>query len=220
MFEAIGKFCYRFRWLVIALWIVLFGVSVVATPLLANVLTAGFANPHAPSQQAAALIQREVQAGRDQRPRRLQERHLAGHRAEFQAAEKQALDALSAANIPDLESIQTYASTGSDLLVSKDGKSSVAVLNFSAPQQTVQKEMEDIRSALAGSRAQDLRHRGAGREPGTHRLLVPRPAEGGALRAARGPHRADLRLRQPGVGGPPGHHGRPGRHGHPRGRCT
>jgi RND superfamily putative drug exporter len=53
-----------------------------------------------------------------------------------------------------LQSIQTYASTGSDLLLSKDGTSSVAVLNFSAPTQTVQKETERIRDALAGSELQ------------------------------------------------------------------
>ncbi len=69
---------------------------------------------------------------------------------EFKAAEQRALDGLTAANIPNLESIQTYASTGSDLLVSKDGTSSVAVLNFSAPSQTVQKGMQEIKTALAG----------------------------------------------------------------------
>ena len=63
MFHAIGNFCYRFRWIVIAVWVVLFGVSVVATPLLANVLTAGFTNPNAPSQEAAAAIQKTFKQG-------------------------------------------------------------------------------------------------------------------------------------------------------------
>ncbi len=57
---------------------------------------------------------------------------------EFQAAEKKALDGLTAAQIPHLQSIQTYANTGSAQLVSKDGKSSVAVLNFTASLQTIQ----------------------------------------------------------------------------------
>ena len=151
MFHAVGNFCYRFRWLVMALWIVLFGVSVVATPLLANVLTAGFTNPHAPSQQAAALIQDTFKQGETNVLVVFQSDKLKAASKEFQAAEQQTLDGLTAANIPNLESVQTYASTGSDLLASKDGTSSVAVLNFSAPSQTVQKEMQDIRAALSGS---------------------------------------------------------------------
>jgi putative drug exporter of the RND superfamily len=154
MFHAIGNFCYRFRWIVIAVWVVLFGVSVVATPLLANVLTAGFNNPNAPSQQSAALIQQTFKQGQTNLLVVFQSDNLQATSPEFQAAEQQALDALKAADIPNLENVQTYASTGSDLLVSKDGKGSVAVLNFSAPSQTVQKEVDDIKAALAGSGGQ------------------------------------------------------------------
>ncbi len=151
MFHAIGNFCYRFRWIVIALWIVVFGVSVAATPFLADTLTAGFANPHAPSQQSAALIQETFKQGETNLLVVFQSDKLQAASEEFKAAEQRALDGLTAANIPNLESVQTYASTGSDLLVSKDGTSSVAVLNFSAPSQTVQKGMQEIKAALAGS---------------------------------------------------------------------
>jgi len=151
MFHAIGNFCYRFRWIVIALWIVVFGVSVAATPFLADTLTAGFANPHAPSQQASALIQSTFKQGETNLLVVFASDKLQAAGEEFKAAEQRALDGLKAANIPHLESVQTYASTGSDLLLSKDGTSSVAVLNFSAPSQTVQKQMQDIKAALAGS---------------------------------------------------------------------
>jgi uncharacterized membrane protein YdfJ with MMPL/SSD domain len=151
MFQAIGSFCYRFRWIVIAVWVVLFGVSVVATPLLADVLQGGFTNPNAPSQEAAALIQQTFKQGETNLLVVFQGDGLQATGEEFQAAETQALEALTAAGIPHLESIQTYASTGSDLLISKDGKSSVAVLNFSASSQTVQKEVDQIKSTLAGS---------------------------------------------------------------------
>jgi putative drug exporter of the RND superfamily len=150
MFHALGKFCYRFRWIVIAVWVVLFGVSVVATPLLANVLTAGFSNPNAPSQQAAALIQKTFNQGETNLLVIFKSETLKATSDEFTAVEQKALDMLSAANLANLQSIQTYMSTGSDLLVSKDGSSSVAVLNFSAPAQTVQKEYKDIETALSG----------------------------------------------------------------------
>jgi RND superfamily putative drug exporter len=151
MFHAIGNFCYRFRWIVIAVWVVLFGVSVAATPLLANVLTAGFSNPNAPSQQASALIQKTFHQGETNVLVVFKSDTLRATGDGFKAAEQKALDAVTGANIVSLQSIQTYASTGSDLLVSKDGTSSVAVLNFSAPSQTVQKQLQTIRTALAGS---------------------------------------------------------------------
>jgi uncharacterized membrane protein YdfJ with MMPL/SSD domain len=152
MFHALGNFCYRFRWIVIAVWIVLLGVSIVATPYLANVLTAGFSNPNAPSQQASALIQKTFNQGETNLLVVFQgDTSASATSEEFKAEEQQALDRLTAANIGNLESIQTYASTGSDLLVSKDGTGSVAVLNFSAPSQTVQKEVPAIKAALAGS---------------------------------------------------------------------
>jgi RND superfamily putative drug exporter len=154
MFHAIGNFSYRFRWIVIAVWVVLFGVSVVATPLLADVLQAGFTNPNAPSQQAADLIQKTFNQGETNVLVVFQSDALQATSEEFRAAEQRALDGLEAANIPHLQSIQTYASTGSDLLLSEDGTSSVAVLNFSAPTQTVQKETQRIKDALAGGELQ------------------------------------------------------------------
>ena len=199
MFHAIGNFCYRFRWIVIAVWVVLFGVSVVATPLLANVLTAGFTNPNAPSQEASAdVIQKTFKQGETNVLVVFTSDTLQATSDEFKAAEQKALDAVSGAKIADLQSIQTYASTGSDLLVSKDGTSSVAVLNFSAPAQTVQKQLQTIRTAALGRRPQDVCHRRPGRQRGAHRLLLQGPAQGRDLRAASRPHRSHLRVRQPG----------------------
>jgi putative drug exporter of the RND superfamily len=151
MFHAIGNLCYRFRWIVIAVWVVMFGVSVVATPHLENVLNAGFNNPSAPSQVADAAIQKTFHQGETNVLVIFKSDTLKATSAEFKAAEQKALDAVAAAKIASLQSVQTYASTGSDLLVSKDGTSSVAVLNFSAPSQTVQKQMDGLKSALAGS---------------------------------------------------------------------
>ena len=151
MFEAIGRFSCRFKWIVIAVWMVLFGVSVVATPLLADVLQGSFSNPDAPAQQAGALIQDEFAQGPTTLLILFKSATLEATGAEFQAAERKALDGLTADGIPHLESIQTYANTGSTQLISRDGKSSVAVLNFTAPLQTIQKEVDQIRGALNGT---------------------------------------------------------------------
>ena len=154
MFEAIGRFSYRFKWIVIAVWIVLFGVSVVATPLLADVLQGSFSNPDAPAQQAGALIQTKFQQGPTTLLILFRSGTLDARSEEFQGAEQKALDGLSTAQIPHLQGIQTYANTSSAQLVSKDGKSSVAVLNFTAPLQTIQNEVERIRGALNGTELQ------------------------------------------------------------------
>ncbi len=148
MFEAIGRFSYRFRWVVIAVWIVLFGVSVAATPFLEDVLTGGFSDPNAPGQQASTLIQEKFAQGPTTLVVVFRNETLDATSAVFQAAEQASLDVLAASEIPHLTSVQTYASTGSSLMLSEDGHSSVAVLNFSASQQDVQAELKDIRNAL------------------------------------------------------------------------
>lgn len=148
MFEALGRFSYRFRWLVIGLWILLFGVSVAATPFLGHVLTGSFANPDSPSQQADRLIQEKFQQGPTTLLIVFKSDTLEATSPEFQALEKKALEGLTAGQIPYLLSIQTYAETGSPQLISQDGKSSVAVLNFDAPMIDVQREVEAIREAL------------------------------------------------------------------------
>ncbi len=148
MFAAIGRFSYHFRWVVIGVWVVLFGVSVVATPFLEGVLTGGFSNPAAPSQVASQVIQEKFKQGQTQLLAVFKSDSLRAIDAEFVTAEQQSLDTLLAANIPGLLSVQTYSSTGSTQLVSKDGLSSVAVLNFSTSAQQVQGEVERIKAAL------------------------------------------------------------------------
>lgn len=148
MFESMGRFVHRFKWVVIGVWVVLFGVSVVATPLLGDVLTGSFANPNTPSSQAGALIQQKFEQGPTQVLVVFKGDALEAVGPEFQAAEREALDGIQAAGIPHLQSIQTYANTDSPLFVSEDGHSSAAVLNFDASQEVVQGQVEQIRAAL------------------------------------------------------------------------
>jgi putative drug exporter of the RND superfamily len=150
MFEAIGRFSYRFRWYVIGFWIVMFAVSVAATPLLADVLTGGFSDPDAPAEKAGALIQEKFAQGSMTLAVVFKSETLEATGDEFQAMENQAL-ALAAAKATHLDSILTYATTGSAMMISEDGHSSVAVLNFTASLQTVQGQVDRIRQSLEGS---------------------------------------------------------------------
>ncbi len=149
MFEAIGRFSYRFRWIVIGIWIVIFGVSLAAAPFLEDVLTGGFAEPdphlrsrrlplsRRSSHKAPRLSSWCSRSGISRRPVPSSRRRRSRRSTDWQEEQ-----------IPGLESIQTYASTGSALLLSEDGMSTVAVLNFSATEQAVQGQVGQIREAL------------------------------------------------------------------------
>jgi RND superfamily putative drug exporter len=148
MFEALGRFSHRFRWYVIGFWVVLFAVSIIATPHLEGVLTGGFADPNAPAEKAGALIEEKFNQGPTNLAVIFQSDTLEAASPQFQDLEKQALDRLMDANIAELTGADTYATTGNALMLSRDGKSSVAVIYFSADLQTVQDEVGRIRQIL------------------------------------------------------------------------
>ena len=151
MFEALGRFSYRFRWYVIAFWIAIFAISIIATPYLEDVLKGGFADPNSPAEKAGALIEEKFSQGPTTLAVIFHSDTLTAKSEEFQNLEKQALDRLSETNIAELTGTETYASTGNDLMVSDDGQASVAVLYFSADLQTVQSEVDSIRQILGGT---------------------------------------------------------------------
>jgi RND superfamily putative drug exporter len=151
MFEALGRFSYRFRWYVIAFWVLLFAVSIIATPYLEKVLTGGFADPNSPAEKAGSLIEEKFSQGPTTLAVIFESETLQASSEQFQSLEKRALDELTGAKIANLTGMDTYASTGDALMISEDGKSSVAVLNFSADLQAVQDEVARIRQTLKGS---------------------------------------------------------------------
>ncbi len=149
MFEALGRFSHRFRWYVIALWVAVFAVSIVATPYLEDVLTGGFADPNSPAEKAGALIEQKFAQGPTTLAVVFRSEDLEADSQEFQDLERDALDGIVQADVADLSGVDTYASTGNGLMISADGRSSVAVMHFSADLQTVQDEVERIRRILA-----------------------------------------------------------------------
>jgi putative drug exporter of the RND superfamily len=149
LFMALGRFCYHRRWLVVAIWLVLFAGGIAVTPQLGHVLQGGgFENPGAPGQLAANEIQARLGQGSATLVIVFQGDGLKAKSAAFQKQERQILTNLEAAGIPGLQSIQTYAGTGAAQLISKDGKSSVAVLTFDTSRQEVQQEVDGIRAVL------------------------------------------------------------------------
>ena len=149
MFEGLGRFSHRFRWYVIGIWVAVFAISIVATPYLEDVLTGGFTDPDSPEEKAAALIEEKFAQGPTTLAVVFRSETLEATSQEFQELEAKVLGALAEADVADLTGVDTYASTGNALMISEDGHSSVAVLNFSADHEEVQNEVEQIRRVLA-----------------------------------------------------------------------
>jgi len=149
LFGALGRFCCHHRRLVVAIWLVLFAGGIAVTPQLADVLQGGgFNDPNAPGQQAADLVQTRLGQGSTTLVVVVRGGSLDVRSAAYQEQEEQILSKLKAAGIPGLQSILTYSNSGASQLVSKDGKTSVAVLTFDTSAQAVQKQIGAIRAAL------------------------------------------------------------------------
>jgi len=149
VFAAVGRFSFRHRWLVVAVWVVLFGLGLVATPWLGEALQGGgWANPDAPSQQADALLRERLGQGSATMIVVFEGDGLKATGERFRAAEGRIVSELEAAGIPGLTDIQTYESSGLSQLISRDGSHSLAILTFETSSQAAQQQTDEIRAVL------------------------------------------------------------------------
>jgi len=172
-FAAIGRFAYRFRWYILAVWCVAFVLGLVATFYLDEVLKGGgFEDPDSPSQQAAALVQEKLGTGfTTMQIVFSSEPWDGGGEADegagdgtgadvsdgapltaddpaFAAAMETALADLQPGSIEDLTQVVAFAPDGLPQLISDDGTTAVAVLVFDATKYEVQEHVEEVRAAL------------------------------------------------------------------------
>ena len=149
MFAAIGRFSYRFRWPVIAVWLVAFALGLTAIPRLHHELKGGgFSNAGAPAQQALDLMQRRLHSGLAVVSIVFTSPSLDARSPQFATAEARALAGVTPATIPGLQTVQTYASSGDATLVSSDGKASLANLVFSSQIEQAQQQVDRIAARL------------------------------------------------------------------------
>ncbi len=153
IFGVLGRFCYRRRWLVVAVWAAAFVVSFVSTFYLSDVLTGGgFADQGSPSERAARLLEERLGTGFTSLQVVLTNDELQVKSQAFQTAAEQALGRLTPGSLPGLTGTLTYGGTGDDRLISPDGHTTVAVLVFSTTQQEVQGQVEAVRKAIVHTR--------------------------------------------------------------------
>ncbi len=149
MFAAIGRFSYRFRWPVIAVWLVAFALGLAAIPHLHGELKGGgFSNANAPAQQALDLMQRRLHTGLAEIAIVFTSPTLDARSPQFQAAQARALAGITPATVPGLQVVQTYASSGDATLLSKDHRASLANLVFATQIEQAQQQVGRIAARL------------------------------------------------------------------------
>ena len=149
MFSAIGSFSFRHRRTVLAVWVALFVAGLVAGAQLGHVLKGGgFTDPNSPSERAAASVRARLHQGLTSVDVVFSSPTLDARGPRFRAAEKKALSGLTPATVPGLRAIQTYSGTGSNVFISRDGHSSVAVLEFNVSAEKVRGEVDHLRALI------------------------------------------------------------------------
>jgi RND superfamily putative drug exporter len=154
VFAALGRFSYRWRWWVIAVWSVLFLLAIASLPFLGGVLRGGgFSDSGSASEHAARFIEQRLGTGFTTLQVVFTAKDEEATSAAFQALQRTALAKLTPGSLPALKQVLTYASSGSQF-ISKDKHSSVAVLVFSANKYAVQSQVQKVRRLLVPTRLQ------------------------------------------------------------------
>ena len=149
MFATLGRFVYRHRRIVLAAWAAAFAAGLAASVSLPGVLKGGgFTRGSSPSQQAQRVMQERLGVGPTHLTVVFTSDELDARGREFRAAQDRALARLTPRALPGLNEIETVASSGSSALISKDGRSSLAVLSFNARLEPVQDQITRIRDLV------------------------------------------------------------------------
>jgi RND superfamily putative drug exporter len=149
VFATLGRFVYTHRRIVLAAWAAAFAAGLAASVSLPGVLKGGgFTRGSSPSQQAQRVMQERLGVGPTHLTVVFTSDELDARGREFRAAQDRALARLTPRALPGLNEIETAASSGSSALISKDGRSSLAVLSFNARLEPVQDQITRIRDLV------------------------------------------------------------------------
>jgi len=149
VFAAIGRYAYRRRKVVLAVWAAAFVAGLAGSFALPGVLKGGgFTRPDSPSQQAQGVMRERLGVGPTHLTVVFASDELDARGREFRAAQEEALTLVAGADLPGLIGIETAVSSGRSDLTSRDGRSSLAVLSFNAKLEPVQDEIPRIRELV------------------------------------------------------------------------
>jgi RND superfamily putative drug exporter len=154
-FPALGDAVARFRWLVLALWIVVAGVSVLGAKEVRHELISGGINaPGSESERGNQLLEQEF----NRKPTRSAAAVFTSSR--FVVTDQQYRDSVTraldeAAKVEGVERILSFYNTGLERLNSEDKHTTYAVVSFTGSEEEAKDLIPTVREALH-STASDL----------------------------------------------------------------
>jgi RND superfamily putative drug exporter len=155
-FPALGDFVARFRWLVLAVWIVFVGVSMLGALRVKGELVSGGINvPGSESNRGEAMLADEF----DRRPTRTAAAIFTSHR--FKVTDQQYRDGVEKAlkNVQDLEGVgrvRSFYTTGLKRLVSDDEHTTYAVVDLNGDEEEAKALVPKVREELRRDFSNDL----------------------------------------------------------------
>jgi RND superfamily putative drug exporter len=155
-FAALGDFVARYRWLVLAAWIVFVGVSILGARQVKGELVSGGINvPGSESNRGETMLAEEF----DRRPTKTAAAIFTSH--QFKVTDQQYRDAVENAlkNVQDTEGVgrvRSFYNTGLRRLVSDDEHTTYAVIEIDGDEEEAKGRIPDIRSALRRDISTDL----------------------------------------------------------------
>jgi len=149
MFAALGRFAYRRRRLIVALWSLAFAAGLIASLSLASQLKGGgFTNPSSPSQQGQRQMQERLGFGPASLTLVFSSDTLSARGEAFRAQVREALAGIEDAGLEGLIGVRTAQSTGDAGFISRDGRATFVVLEFDGTSEQVQAQIPALRRAL------------------------------------------------------------------------
>ncbi len=141
-----GRWTYRYRWLVIAFWVVvLAGVGVLA-PRVGTVLTSGFGEQDTEARQAFQILEEEGILNEAVIILVLSHDSLAVQDPVYEARAQTVLSAVG--GYPGVARVDSFFATGNTNLVSPDGRTTFAIAGLDIPLDDVLDEVPKIRDSI------------------------------------------------------------------------
>ena len=141
-----GRWTYRYRWLVIAFWVVvLAGVGVLA-PRVGTVLTSGFGEQDTEARQAFQILEEEGILNEAVIILVLSHDSLAVQDPVYEARAQTVLSAVG--GYPGVARVDSFFATGNPNLVSPDGGTTFAIAGLDIPLDDVLDEVPKIRASI------------------------------------------------------------------------
>ena len=141
-----GRWTYRYRWLVIVFWVVvLAGVGVLA-PRVGTVLTSGFGEQDTEARQAFQILEEEGILNEAVIILVISHDNLAVRDPVYEARAQTVLSAVG--RYPGVARVDSFFATGNTNLVSPDGRTTFAIAGLDIPLDDVLDEVPKIRDSI------------------------------------------------------------------------